>query len=214
MAEKRGTKRGPKQKNKNMLIACAGNATVGKNCTVDCFKEIFPSLDIVEHSFALELRLELAEFVKKTLGISVFTKDPEEKKLIRPLLVAWGKIRRIQSNGTYWWKKIDGKVTEALNDKSIVFISDCRYMEYPGTDEYYWLKKKGGKVIYVTRFDENGVEIPPANDEEYLNGPKIKLEANYHLSWETTLDRNLQIEYINKQLPDLIAEIRQTYNVS
>ena len=82
--------------NKN-IIAIGGNARSGKDTLgrnlVYILKEY--GIKAKTYSFADQLKQETDEFLKKTLGISAFTENDDEKNIIRPFLVFWGtEIRR------------------------------------------------------------------------------------------------------------------------
>lgn len=196
-----------------LSIYLAGNATSGKDTF---FKDLSVILDnkivCIRHSLADALKIELCVFVKEKLGISVFTENPKEKKIIRPLLVAWGEIRRQQSKGTYWTSLLTEPIKNTLSQGCLSITTDIRYCtEYSGFpyDELYWAKEQmKGKLVFITRHD-NGLEIPPPNEQEAKNNVYIKKAADFQLVWPTTLDSEIRQDYIKTQLKPLLELIEK-----
>ena len=88
------------------LVAFCGYCRAGKNSFGDILQKTLldaaPNLKVEQFSFAYALRLELDQFLKDNFNISAFTEDEEEKKIIRPILIAYGNAKRIQSKNKYW----------------------------------------------------------------------------------------------------------------
>jgi hypothetical protein len=128
------------------------------------------------------------------LGISAFTQIPEEKTIIRPLLVWYGDAKRKQSNGRYWVDIIDAAVEKSSADFCI--ITDVRY-DFYDRDEISWVKdERRGMVVHISRYSSvrnrdpkfpYGIRrdfVQPANDHERENDPKVKVKANHAVEWE------------------------------
>jgi hypothetical protein len=100
------------------IISISGSARSGKDTLFQCLSDILAKHNINVERFGLadELKADLDGFLRQRLGISAFTTDPAEKDLIRPLMVAYGKIKRIQTKGQYWVGLIEPKVKESLKD--------------------------------------------------------------------------------------------------
>ena len=156
-----------------MIVGIAGLARSGK----DSFFKFLENLKLNENpnirlAFADELKKELDNFLRSSFGISSFTEDIEEKKIIRPILVAYGMQKRLVSNGLYWINKIEKEVNRNDNDYNF-FITDVRF-----PNEVLKIKEMGGFCIHVEREGN-----PPPNLEEEENDPIVKKESNYNFRW-------------------------------
>lgn len=125
-----------------------------------------------------KIKLDLKNVLYKSIKINTFSENDEDKLLIRPLLVEYGKIMRKKTNGRYFvqsFKKTKNK---------ICIIPDIRYAEYD-KDELYWLKNEmNGYLIFLNR--EN---VEDANETEKINNVKLKNCADYSIYWGK-LDEN------------------------
>tara|TARA_B100000579_G_scaffold437980_1_gene470486 strand:- start:5578 stop:6168 length:591 start_codon:yes stop_codon:yes gene_type:complete len=159
------------------IIGVAGVARAGKDTF---FKYISECVDvsISRIAFADELKKDLNNFMKAKAGISPFTNVTEEKNIIRPMLVAYGCMMRDISNGRYWVSKIDTLIKQSYDP--YFCITDVRF-----PNEVDYIQKNSGIVVHLSRLDENGKTIPPANEEEEAQDPIIKEKADYCISWNT-----------------------------
>lgn len=187
------------------LIGISGNASSGKDSLYLILEEILNNkqIKIEKISLADKLKIDLFEFIKLKTGISVFTNDRKQKEIIRPIMVSYGKAKRILSNGQYWISLINNKVKECISNKIIPIITDVRYDEYP-KDEFSYILENNGILIYVERIDANGNIIPPANIEEETNNIKLKSQAHYILKWPTTDNLEIRKDCVLLQLKDLL----------
>lgn len=166
----------------NKIIGVSGCARAGKDTFFNILKKYIPEVEQV--ALAYELKKDLNDFLKSKIGISVFTDDTKEKSLIRGLMVEYGKIKRQQTEGTYWTCLAQKKINDILRSDKIPVITDIRYDIYP-KDEFHWLKNENnGVLIHVTRMFGSD-EIPPANEEESINNEKLKTKADYSIVWPT-----------------------------
>lgn len=173
------------------------------------------------------LKLFCDEFCRKNLGISAFTQDNAEKLLIRPLLVWFGDAKRKQTNGRFWIEQADKAIWDAgLTDENkkpydYVVVTDVRYDHYEA-DEASWIKReKNGVLIHVSQFSWEYPPttkvaqppltrwfVPPANDHEMLNDPKVAKKANVRVEWENVgkmTNEELQAHpVLNKHVSDVI----------
>jgi hypothetical protein len=121
----------------------------------------------------------------ENIGISAFTQVPEEKILIRPMLVWYGDAQRKRTNGRYWVDLAKKTIDESNYDFYIV--TDVRYDVYE-KDELYFLKKETkGVLCHISKYSiVDGVKkfVLPANDHEEANNPKIKAAAQHRIEWE------------------------------
>lgn len=195
------------------FISCTGAATCGKDTLVSIFKRIFPDIYIDQRAFATELKLELDPITKLNFGISAFTKDSSEKTLIRPLMVSWAHIRRTQSRGQYFWKKIEPHVLESLKENNLVMISDFRFIQEYEQDEDFFIRKNNGVIIHVTRYNKDGSIVAPANDTEAKFEEKLIKAADYRVCWPTSDNMDSLEDFVRTQLSDLILKIKDKHGI-
>jgi hypothetical protein len=175
------------------VIMLAGNSGVGKNSMLDCLGRYFsenklPYIDYI--SIGDICREEVMDFCLTLWNIDPFTKNRAEKEIIRPIIVETVKINK-KRNPNYYVEKIKGTVQKSINLGSIPTIPDCRYLE-----EYSYLKKLGGILIFIERYNEDGLQIPPANEEEKINNIKLRERADYIVTWPTLRDGNEMYEHV------------------
>lgn len=170
------------------IIAVSGVARSGKdtvaNGLASVLKDMNPSIKVLRASFADELKREMSEFLVEKFNIDPFNCEGSDKELIRPLLVGYGQARRIQSQGQYWVNIVDKKIEAEQPD--VVIISDLRFAELE-VDELSWLKRKGGKLIHVSRYHLNGNKkeyVKPPNSDEKKNDPILKKSADFLVDWK------------------------------
>jgi hypothetical protein len=139
------------------------------------------------------------EFTKANLGISAYTQVPEEKMMIRPFLVWFGDAKRKQTNGRFWVELANKSIQQSeVEGIDYAIISDIRYDHYE-RDELSWLKKEhNGVLAHISRYEMRRpvtmkvsnpkiekIFVPPANDHEMLNDPRVKRMADYIVEWPT-----------------------------
>ncbi len=190
------------------ILGLSSCATAGKDTLYLILEKILKEHNVITERWALAdiLKVEVASFVKEQYGLSVFTKNLEEKSLIRGILVEHGRIKRKLSNGRYFIDYIDLKVKESIKNGILPIITDVRFSQY-NTDEVQWLKQNSGLLVHITRTLPDGQEILPANKDETENNPKIKSAADFYLKWPTTDDINIREDCVKLQLKDLIERI-------
>lgn len=151
------------------IISISGNARCGKDTMGRNIANLLAGSGIKTKivSFANELKESVNNFLLEQTGISAFTEDDEEKKIIRPFLVCWGTdvIRKIDDNT--WINKLQ----ENLCSDSVNIITDLRF-----PNELDWVKRNKGFSIMLER---EGVE--PANDYEEENNREIsrRVDLNF-----------------------------------
>lgn len=184
-----------------MVIGITGVAKSGKDSFYAIANQYFSRLGVKTKRFALadQLKEDLADFILNKIGVDLHNMSPSQKELIRPLMVAYGSTKRQQTNGKYWTSIIQNKINEFKNDH-IIFITDIRYSYYP-EDELYWLKTvNDGKLVHISRIDETGIFIPPANEEEKINDPILKSQSDLSICWKTTDDAQQRYEFVEPML--------------
>ena len=181
------------------IIGIAGNAGSGKDTLGENFEKILADQGIKAQrlSFAFELRKSLDEFLIKETGISAFTKDKNEKNLIRPLLVCWGTDIMRKLNDNIWIEKIEPSL---LNDH-VNIITDLRF-----PNELKWIKKNNGFSLLIKR---DGIN--PANEYEKLHNENMAQDVDLEFEIGNFDDKKLIQLTANEILNSLINQ--KTYNI-
>ena len=149
-------------------------------------------------SLAEPLKKQCDSFLTNNLGISAFTQVTEEKNIMRPFLVWYGDAQRKRTDGRYWVDLAEKVINET--DFDYYIITDIRYDHYD-RDELYWLKKEmSGTLVHISRYEDQQARIskvsapivikkfiPPANEHEMINDPKIQKNADFIVQWPTML---------------------------
>jgi len=171
------------------IIGISGVATSGKDTLCNLISRYLAQKNIETKRVALadKLKEDLKDFLIEKFNVDITKPTIEEKTLVRPILVSYGKVKRNLTKGTYWTNKINSDIDDLLNNNILPIITDIRYMEYP-EDEFSWLKKKSGVLIHISRLDSNDKLIPPANSEEKENDKMIKENADLSCTWKTQED--------------------------
>ena len=132
-------------------------------------------------ALAAPLKQHCDKFLTENLGISAFTQIPEEKLIIRPFLVWYGDAQRKRTNGKYWTDLASKAINETNYDYYI--ITDIRYDVFE-KDELQWLKDDwNGTLCHISKYITQYQVVPPANEHEAVNDPKIKSAAHHIVEW-------------------------------
>lgn len=192
-----------------IVIGVGGFARSGKDTFVKISKQVLKEhgFSSIKLAFADELKEEIDPFLKENYGISAWTDDTEEKRIIRPFLVAHGCGKRQQTNGAYWVDKIDKLIENVHFNEDVIFISDCRF-----PNEVKWVHDKwNGWFVHLSKYSvlsgmqydsftgkETGVrtweqfdEAP--NEEEAENDPICEKLADYNLKLENAIEREKRL---------------------
>ena len=171
------------------IIAVSGVARSGKDTISDqlaaTIRDSFPNLNVKRESLAFFLKQEMAAFLMEKFGVDIFTIDGAQKERFRPLLVAYGYAKRLETKGTYFTNLLQQKMQRENAD--IYIISDLRYAEHEA-DELSWLREQKGKLIHIKRFNtKNGrkVFVKPPNEDERKNDPILEKNADFRIMWES-----------------------------
>jgi hypothetical protein len=197
---------------KPIVIGVGGFARSGKDTFVKIAKKILKEngYSSIKLAFADQLKEEIDPFLREYYGISAWTDATEEKNLIRPLLVAHGCQKRIQTNGSYWIDKINEEIN-LIHCEDVVFVSDCRF-----PNEVDWVHNKwGGWFVHVKKYSmrheyvglfDNGDVIKSGplqkvydsapNEEEAMNDPMCEQKADYKLEMENAIEREQRLNGI------------------
>ena len=148
----------------NFIIGLCGNARSGKD-TFCRIAQIFldkKKVGAARAAFADELKKDLDDLCRHKIGFSAFTEDPENKEILRPLLVSYGTdiMRKLDEN--WWIERIDKTLGVHQQLELLPIITDVRY-----PNEMKWIQEeKNGVCIHLTRHG-----IGPANKEEKMIKP-------------------------------------------
>jgi|TARA_B100001094_G_C18173844_1_gene796720 hypothetical protein len=164
--------------NTTKIIGLCGTARSGKDTFFDFTKFLLkkgkPRCERV--AFADALKNDIEPFLRKKTGISAWTSDDKEKKIIRPILVAYGEAMREISEGKYWINKIKPKLDKNYQLGYLSVITDVRYEnEISFLNDY-----NGSKCIYIDR-----IGTSPANSQEEDNDKSLRDGASEVLEWRT-----------------------------
>jgi len=192
-----------------MIIGVSGVAGAGKDLFVQtCINQLKQQGKTAGSlAIASSLKNEVREWCLDHYGVDSLGSDREEKEKIRSFLVFHGTMKRRSSNGRHWIKLANAVVDSirSNNTYDYLFISDVRYNDYPN-DEVHWIKEElGGTLVHVSQYEWgevldkknwpktkiDKVFLPPANEEEKRNDPKVERASDYKLRWE-------KVENINK----------------
>ena len=159
------------------LIGISGLARSGKDSFYELSKPILKRAkrDCVKFAFADQLKNECDEILSKYTNISAFTEDPEEKKMIRALLVTYGTHIRRKLNPQCWIEKIENEVRKNLSRNKVVFITDVRF-----ENEIDWVHELGGSTVHVSK---EGNSAP--NQDELKNNPILIKKSKHFIHWDS-----------------------------
>lgn len=176
------------QASNKKVLGISGVARSGKDtfAAILTYKLQQAGKSVKRVAFADPLKADVDTFLTKNLGVSAFTTIPEEKLLIRPMLVWYGDAQRRRTNGRYWIDLAKKTIEETNYDYYI--ITDVRYDVYE-KDELYFLKNEVNGVLchiskYLTMPNAEREFVSPANDHEVQNDPKIKSASHHKIEWE------------------------------
>jgi hypothetical protein len=169
------------------LIGISGVARSGKDTLAMCIKNVLAeqasNLSIEIRSLAKPLKDDIRDEIMEEFGIDVFHCTDEEKKLIRPRMVDYGKDKREASKGTYWTSLMDAEMVKlGAQGVDVIIVPDIRYCVFE-EDEVFWVKKHGGLLIHVAKVLADGSILPPPNEDEAENDPKLKALADITIEW-------------------------------
>jgi len=191
------------------MIGITGVAKSGKDTLYKLLEKKFKEKNITSKRFALAdaLKEDIKEFIYLKFSISLDDLTPEQKELIRPILVAYGKIRRNLSKGRYWISLLEKEI-EKNKELFLPIITDIRYAEFE-MDELEWvLEENKGLLIHVSRV-ENGKIVQPANSEEETNNEILLKKSHYKLIWCSESDMHSLYGEYEKNLEEIYELYRR-----
>lgn len=159
------------------IIGISGSARSGKDTFAILAQEVLKKgkseVKIAKAGFADAVKQDCHRLLVQHAGISAYTEHPDEKVLIRPLLVAYGTSLMRKLNKDVWINRMQPRLDLAKTINASLLITDVRYK-----NEIEWIKKNGGICIYIDQ--ENN---PPANSEEKRNDPMLRELSEFIVSW-------------------------------
>lgn len=157
------------------MIGIAGLARSGKDTLAKNLADVIEDdwkCEVKIFSFAKELKSQMDGFLKKHYGISAFTEDTEEKKVIRDLLVCHGETMKKFHTNTIWADIVIDSI-ESDPKKFFPIISDVRF-----DFEVETVQGAYGKVIHIAKTGNK-----PPNDIEAKNDPKVMEISDIKHTW-------------------------------
>ena len=180
------------------IIGASGCARSGKDTlqilTADILKKN-KNCKIMRAGFADAVKQDLHQLLVKKVGISAFTEDPEEKELIRGLMVEYGTILMRALNEDVWVNRMKLNSDLAKNINATLFITDVRY-----ENEIDWIKENDGVVVYVEQEGRS-----PINSEEKKNDKMLRDKSNFLIKWESVGADN--IKSLKPKVTNLLKKI-------
>ena len=176
------------QTSNKKVLGISGVARSGKDtfASILTYKLQHAGKSVKRIALADPLKADVDEFLMNNLGISAFTTIPEEKLIIRPMLVWYGDAQRKRTDGRYWINLAKKTIDETNHDYYI--ITDVRYDVYE-KDELYFLKNEvNGVLCHISKYllmpSGEREFVSPANDHEAQNDPRIKDASHHAIEWE------------------------------
>lgn len=164
------------------MFGISGYARTGKDTFGEALVKILTRYGIKAKTYALatQLKIDIASFTQSEFGIDAFTKDDEDKKIIRPLLVGYGEAWRI-ANPDHWLEVLNSN----LESRTLPIITDVRY-----ENEADYILEKKGFLLNLSRTTSEGNYVTPANKQEEENAPIVACKSSFLYTWNTTDNEN------------------------
>lgn len=184
------------------MIGITGVATSGKDTLFSILNKKLKEKGMNTERYALAdiLKKKIKTFVENEFSIDLDNVNPKDKELVRPILVAYGKIKRQQTNGRHWIDLLNKKINS--NENKVPIITDIRYCEYE-KDELFWLLNENkGFLIHISRVLDGKI-IKPANEEEAKNDLILSKTSHYKMIWCTNPSKESLYEEHEKNLEEI-----------
>jgi hypothetical protein len=181
-----------------MIFGISGYARCGKDTFGNSLAKNLRKygIDAKTKALADSLKDKIADFCRSQFHISVYTQKTEAKNIIRPLMVGFGKSKRIQ-DPDYWIKECES----SFESNVFNIITDIRY-----ENEAAWILRNNGFLLNLERTLPDGSFIKAPNEEELLNAPKVQQMASFNLVWKTIEDENLIDEIIESFIVSVLKD--------
>lgn len=157
------------------MIGIGGLARSGKDTLAKHLSDIISKnmdVEVKILSFADQIKWQVKDICNDNYGISPYTDNTEEKKIVRDILVCHGETMKRLHGETIWADLIINKIKKS-KEKIFPIIPDVRF-DY----EVSTVQKEGGAVIHISKMGNQ-----PPNDTEAKNDPLVQKNANLTHTW-------------------------------
>lgn len=198
------------------IIGISGLAGDGKDSACQILRNYFAKYGFITKRFAFgdEVKQECRKALINLYRIDPTNCDRLSKERIRDYLVFYAKVKRLQTDGTYWVDRLRESIekhveTSKVSSNFVACIPDVRHAEYK-KDELSWIKENGGILIHVKKFSfdnsskQNRIYTTPINNEEAKHTPKLEALADYVVEWQDCFP---QLAEDNKLCIDAVEKI-------
>ena len=161
-----------------IIISLSYKKRVGKDTFFDFAKEYIKNHKVVRIAFADALKDEIFDMFLHDCGVTrEALDDVQYKDLLRPLMQAWGTVRRELCGSDYWVKKAFDKATD---EDTVYIITDCRFLNELNYVKNYCGKSHTVHIKKDTGFDDGHVS-------------EVELD-NHHDKFDFTIENNGTME--------------------
>lgn len=171
------------------IIMVSGHAMVGKDTFYELLNKISPRFK--RYAFADRLKQDLRLFIMEQCKIDVLHLTAEQKKLVRPLLIAYGCMMRNIGDGLHWVRELEKQMLSDLEfennlggKQTIPVISDGRF-----ENEIIYFKSRYNVIVVEVKRNE----APDPPEEEKINQPLVGRHASHTIEWPTVGPENVSI---------------------
>lgn len=212
-----------KKLNGNGIIGITGFAQSGKDTLCRALLER-ASCQSRRVALADELKKEMAPVIKDVFGKEIALLEGAEKEIYRPLMVAWGGVRRELTRGTHWTGLVADEILRIREAGGWAIVTDIRYADenYPH-DEADWLKDNGGKLIHLKKYKLKSVGIDldgriklrrvftkAPNEQEKTNDKILIGKADFKIEWGEVGN---SLSKLDKYVDDLVDYLNETQGI-
>jgi hypothetical protein len=172
-----------KPKTRAKVIGISGNARSAKDTLCALIKEYVElgqgeKIQVHRLAFADAVKDAVDSFCIEQLGISAHTDDPDEKKIIRPILVFWGTTFWRARDPEHWVKAINHSIEMHVTSKAypanaLDIVTDVRFR-----NEWEMVNRHNSLNVFTEM-----PNVPPANDHEARENNFLRENADYVLRW-------------------------------
>ena len=168
---------------KNEIYVLADNQKVENNfCLYTSKSELSNYLNAVKFCGLLDTaRLHLAPLATQQIGVSMFTKSPDEKKIVDKLLYAYAYDIMEDIEPNWWLSKMTDSVKLTLENTPQLFM----YITEVYNKKYIpWLLENKKNCIYL----ESNEKTNDLHESEFIKKfPKLKLKQDFKVKNEEDL---------------------------
>lgn len=157
-----------------LILGLGSRRQVGKNTLASLMDRLCPGA-WVKLSFARRIYEDLAPLVRSQFGFEMDALTPEQKEIVRPLLIGLGTARRMQ-DPLHWVRIVQDQIDRMSG--VMVLLTDVRY---PNEEEA--MRKGYGRRFRLLEVERIGA--PPPTEEEERNWRSVAARADYVLRWGT-----------------------------